>query len=49
MPKLLRTLIICSLLVAGAVSPAVATAAPHPGTVSVQDVHDSGTDEEHTP
>ncbi|SCK07831.1 hypothetical protein H180DRAFT_00315 [Streptomyces sp. WMMB 322] len=49
MPKVLRTLIICSLLMAGAVSPAVAAGTSPSDVTSAQSVHINDNRDEHTP
>ena len=50
MPNLLRTLLICSLLILGAATPAAAASHPaHDGEVTAHSVHILGTDEDHSP
>jgi hypothetical protein len=48
MPRILRTLVVCSLLILGAASPAVA-AGSQDGGVAVHDVHITGTTDGHSP
>lgn len=49
MQRIFKALIVCSLLIAGAVSPAVAAGQAHEGAVSAHGVHVTGTPEGHTP
>lgn len=49
MPRILRTLVICSLLIIGAVSPAVAAGQSGEGSVAAHGVHTNGTTDGHSP
>ncbi|GGO45988.1 hypothetical protein H181DRAFT_03511 [Streptomyces sp. WMMB 714] len=47
MPRILKALVVCSLLIGAAVAPAVA--AEEPQTTTAHGVHTNGTTEGHTP
>ncbi|WP_171904155.1 hypothetical protein [Streptomyces abyssalis] len=49
MPKVLKTLIICSLLVAGAVSPAVAAGATQSDVPNIRSVQINDHKDDHVP
>jgi Spy/CpxP family protein refolding chaperone len=49
MPKVLRTLIICSLLIVGATAPAVAAGHSHTASVTAHGGHTNGTPDGHIP
>lgn len=49
MQRIVKALVVCSLLIAAAVSPAVAASQPHEGAVTAHGVHVTGTPEGHTP
>ncbi|WP_181767754.1 hypothetical protein [Streptomyces albidus (ex Kaewkla and Franco 2022)] len=49
MLKVVRTLVICSLLIAGAVSPVVAADHAHTGAVTASGIHVNDTTDGHTP
>jgi hypothetical protein len=49
MPRIIRTLVVCSLLIAGAVSPAVAFGQSQAGAVTTQSVHITDTTDGHSP
>ncbi|MFC4494439.1 hypothetical protein ACFPA8_09875 [Streptomyces ovatisporus] len=49
MPKILKALMVCSLLIAGAVAPAAAAELSQSQAVTAHGVHTNGTTEGHTP